>query len=344
MPACLIALGSNQGNRQETLDAAIGLLAEHPQIKILAKSAWRETSPIGGPAGQLPFLNGAAKLETLLGPHDLLRLLQQIENQLGRRREERWGPRTIDLDLLLYDEWTANEPSLVLPHPRMAWRRFVLEPAAEIAGSMRHPTIGWSVEQLLEHLNTAAPYLAVTGPIAAGKTQLARRLATSLSWRLIVERPDWKRLEVFYADTAAHAWEMELEFLEHRAELLAEKSLTASWTVSDFWFDQSAAFARSWLPSERWEEYERRYGEYHRTMPRPKLIVLLDAPAEELYSRVRRRGRECERPVAKESLERIRQEIRKQTALPDVGPVLCIDGGDSESAYAETLAAVQGME
>ncbi len=145
MPVCLIGLGSNEGNRQATLDAAVAELARQPQITIAAVSSWCETAPIGGPPQQARFLNGALRAETSLEPHALLSCLQRIENRLGRQRAERWGPRTIDLDLLLYDKLVLDTPSLVLPHPRMAWRRFVLKPAAEVAGAMLHPTIGWTV-------------------------------------------------------------------------------------------------------------------------------------------------------------------------------------------------------
>ena len=102
----------------------------------------------------------------------------------------------------------------------MAWRRFVLKPAAEVASAMLHPTIGWTVARLLEHLDTAPSYVAMTGPIAAGKTQLAERLAAALSARLIVERPNWEQLDAFYADPARQGWLTELEFSQQRASLL----------------------------------------------------------------------------------------------------------------------------
>ena len=191
MSICLVSLGSNEGNREEKLEAAAARLAAHPRIGLVARSSWRETAPIGGPPEQAAFLNGAVKLETSLPPHDLLGHLHEIENELGRRRAERWGPRPIDLDLLLYDELILTTPELVLPHPRMAWRRFVLEPAAEVAGSMIHPTIRWTLARLLAHLNESMPYVAITGPIAAGKTRLAERLAGEIAGRLISEQPDW---------------------------------------------------------------------------------------------------------------------------------------------------------
>ena len=308
-------------------------------------SAWRETAPIGGPPGQASFFNGALRAETSLGPHELLACLGQIENRLGRQRTDRWGPRTIDLDLLLYDELVLSTPTLVLPHPRMAWRRFVLEPAAEVAGAMLHPTIRWTIARLLTHLNSAPPYVAITGPIAAGKTQLAQRLAAAISARLLVEQPDWDLLDVFYANPAGHGWQTELEFLRQRARLLARRRvLTPNWTVSDFWFDQSAAFARAWLPAEQLPAYLDQYEQLRRDVVRPKLIVLLDAPAEELLARVRGRGRGCERRLTAEQLDRIRQAVREQAGRPELGPVLHAGGDDREAVFAEVLAAVRGME
>jgi 2-amino-4-hydroxy-6-hydroxymethyldihydropteridine diphosphokinase len=341
-------------------------LETHPAVTIIARSAWHETAPIGGPAGQENFLNGALVLQTALGPQELLAFLQQIEGQLGRQRTVRWGPRTIDLDLLLYDDLVLNTPSLVLPHPRLAVRRFVLEPAAEVAGKMLHPTIGWTVARLLAHLNTSARYVAVTGPIAAGKTHLAARLAAAISERLVVERPDWDRLAAFYADPAARGLETESEFLHQRARLLAREEKGDSprlceapfgpyrqmgtgpffqrWVVSDFWFDQSAAFARAWLSAEQLTAFLEEYECLRPTVAPPRLVVLLDSSPEELLSRLRRRGRPCERDLTAEQLDRIRRAVIQQTGRPDVGPVLHVANDDHEAVFAEVLAAVQGME
>jgi len=348
MPGCLIGLGSNQGNRRENLDRAVELLAGHPAMRLRAKSRWHETRPIGGPADQRPFLNGAALVETSLSAADLLGALQQIETELGRRRAERWGPRRIDLDLLLYGDLVLKTPSLVLPHPRMAWRRFVLEPAAEIAASMVHPPTGWTIGRLLEHLDTAASYVAITGSIGAGKTQLAEQLAERTSARLIRERVNAELLEAFYGDPPSRAWRTELEFLQQRARLLAADSPPWSdrtrLTVSDFWLGQSVAFARVWLPPERREAYRRHWERSQLGVVHPKLIVLLEAPGKRLLERILRRGRPYERDLTEQQLERIGRAIADEAAAPDRGPVLRIAADDADRVLEETVAAVASME
>ncbi|MDZ4818812.1 MAG: 2-amino-4-hydroxy-6-hydroxymethyldihydropteridine diphosphokinase [Planctomycetota bacterium] len=152
MTACLIALGSNLGNRADTLDRAVLMLRDTPDVRLLAVSQWHETEPVGGPAGQSAFLNGAAVIKTELSALSLLQLLQQVEDSLGRIRQEHWGPRTIDLDLLLYGDRQIDLPELKVPHPLMTTRRFVLEPAAEVAPEMIHPTNGLTISQLLQQL------------------------------------------------------------------------------------------------------------------------------------------------------------------------------------------------
>jgi 2-amino-4-hydroxy-6-hydroxymethyldihydropteridine diphosphokinase len=147
-----IALGSNLGDRHGTLEGAIAALAGTPGVVVLAVSSFYETAPVGGPPGQGMFLNAAAALETTLDPFGLLRALQKIEERFGRVRTVRWGERTLDLDLLLLGDQVVDTPELVIPHPRMAQRRFVLEPLAEIATDAVDPVTKRTIIDLLTDL------------------------------------------------------------------------------------------------------------------------------------------------------------------------------------------------
>jgi 2-amino-4-hydroxy-6-hydroxymethyldihydropteridine diphosphokinase len=150
-----IALGSNQGDRRDYLDRAIQALQEHPDIDVTQVSSYHETAPVGGPPGQPNFLNAAAELKTDLSARDLLNALLEVERSLGRVRRERHGPRTIDLDLLLYGSEVIQKPGLMVPHPAMHEREFVLKPLAEIAPRAVHPLMDASVQDLLQGLGGA---------------------------------------------------------------------------------------------------------------------------------------------------------------------------------------------
>jgi 2-amino-4-hydroxy-6-hydroxymethyldihydropteridine diphosphokinase len=128
-----IALGGNIGEVRLTLLRAIAMLAQKPIIRIVAISKLYQTGAVGGPSGQPDYLNTAVRVQTSLSAHDLLTRCQEIETVLGRVRNERWGPRTIDLDLLVYGDEVVDDDRLQLPHPRLADRLFVLAPLADIA-------------------------------------------------------------------------------------------------------------------------------------------------------------------------------------------------------------------
>ena len=151
MPVVYVGLGSNLGDREGTIRQALERLEADGRIEVLAVSSLRETDPVGY-LDQPRFLNGAAALRTELPARALLERLQDVERELGRDRSgPRFGPRTIDLDLLLYGSETVDEPGLEIPHPRLAERRFVLEPLAELNGSLEVPGRG-SVQALLAAL------------------------------------------------------------------------------------------------------------------------------------------------------------------------------------------------
>ncbi|MGL6097244.1 MAG: 2-amino-4-hydroxy-6-hydroxymethyldihydropteridine diphosphokinase [Fimbriiglobus sp.] len=147
-----IALGCNLGDRWATLHAAVRRLRADPGLRFLANSEWYETAPVGGPMGQGAYLNAAVAIETNLSPEHLLALLHRIEHQFGRVRTVNDGPRTLDLDLLLYGDRVIDTPTLTVPHPRMHERAFVLAPLADIAAQVVHPSLGKTIRELLAGL------------------------------------------------------------------------------------------------------------------------------------------------------------------------------------------------
>ena len=136
-----VGIGSNLGDREANLRSAIELLTAEDGIEVVAVSEVRETEPVG-PVDQGPFLNGVVQVETALPPVELLERLLSVESRLGRVRAERWGPRTIDLDLLLYGSETVDEPGLTVPHPRLHERRFALEPLLDLDPTLEIPELG----------------------------------------------------------------------------------------------------------------------------------------------------------------------------------------------------------
>ncbi|MGH7200576.1 MAG: 2-amino-4-hydroxy-6-hydroxymethyldihydropteridine diphosphokinase, partial [Planctomycetaceae bacterium] len=172
MPRCLIALGGNVGEVERTFDRALELLDDDPQLIVGRRSSLHRTAAVGD-ASSPSFLNAAAELRTALDPLSLLDRLQAVEQSLGRRREQRWGPRPLDLDLLFHGEAIIEHPRLRVPHPACWYRRFALDPLVEIAAEFVHPEKQLSIEALRSRLLPRPLPIALAGGDAERTAVLA---------------------------------------------------------------------------------------------------------------------------------------------------------------------------
>jgi 2-amino-4-hydroxy-6-hydroxymethyldihydropteridine diphosphokinase len=149
-----IALGSNRGDRRETINKALNMLGESgsDNITIVRVSTLIETAPLGGPAGQDNYLNAVAEILSQTSAEQLLGIMQSVEDRLGRTRPQKWASRTIDLDLILFGGRIIDKPHLKVPHPLMHQRSFVMVPLVEIAPDLIHPVLGQTMREILDSL------------------------------------------------------------------------------------------------------------------------------------------------------------------------------------------------
>ncbi len=345
MATCLIGLGSNEGDRAATLDAALARLDSALDVAVRARSDYVSTAPVGGPAGQGEYLNAVAVVETNRTPQALAEVLWEIERNLGRRRPKRWAPRPIDLDLLLYDSLMIETPSLIVPHPRMAFRRFVLVPACQVAADMVHPVVGWTLGRLLAHLDSAPDYVALAGLPGSGKTRLVKRLAEAGQAEALFDPLSAEDLAAWRTEPQIRSLAFHDMLLQRRTAALRHALSLPSrgqTLVSDFWLDQTLVYARLWIDGSEWDEFHGIWRAASCAELRPKLLVLLDRPVDQLPPIV-------DEPPAhgslssRESLEVWRQGLLAQTGLPGQGPVLHLDASDLEQCVAETAAAIDSI-
>lgn len=338
MSCCLVALGSNVGDRAEQLDRATRLLAGCPGIEVEAASSYHANRSVGGPAGQGDFLNAALSCKTSLSPEAFFQALRHIEDQLGRTRTVHWGPRTIDLDLLLYDTLIQESSALILPHPRMAFRRFVLTPAAEIAGQMIHAPTGWTVRQLLDRLDTAPNYLALTGGRTDFRLEIVRRVAARLGCQYISD-PAARDFESYAAgsgvgrDPTRH-----LEFLSGRLSVLDAstigfgRSTPDRFVISNFWIGESLALATVGRSVEESTRFDEAWKLVPDSYMKPKLLVFLVS------------GDKVSGESPEEGWSAFQRELRQIALRPKQAPTLLWPDLDPQSTADEIVAAILAMQ
>jgi 2-amino-4-hydroxy-6-hydroxymethyldihydropteridine diphosphokinase len=165
--SCYLSLGSNLGDRRLNLKTAIDLMSRHPEIRVCEVSPLYETQPVGY-VDQPDFLNLVVRIETTLLPENLLKFTRSTELVLGRQRDIRWGPRTIDIDILLIDQQVMDTAELTIPHPRMAERAFVMLPLADIAKDLVHPVTHKTVSDMAHLVEGKEGVILCRTPLASG--------------------------------------------------------------------------------------------------------------------------------------------------------------------------------
>ena len=357
MACCLIGCGSNQGARREQLDRAVELLGVMPGITMRAVSRHRETRPIGGPPDQAPFLNGACLIDTELGPHELLGVLAAVENTLHRDRTERWGPRTIDLDILLYDQLVLDNEivdgsALTVPHPRMTTRRFVLEPAVEIAPDLRHPLSRCTLADLLDNISQPHLHVAVVGVPGSGAAEVADAVADATLARLVrspAPLPWPGPCDPAEARSAPTAWLAALSACTMPLE-------ASTWpddphgTVTDYWLGSLLVAAEEALPPAALGPFSVVHAAATAATVAPHVAIMLRASPRALAARSageKTTGIDTAQADATADLlrlqDRLLARLRCGKQAGDHGPraVVVVAADDTSRAIDEAIAAVE---
>jgi 2-amino-4-hydroxy-6-hydroxymethyldihydropteridine diphosphokinase len=313
-----IGLGSNLGNSREKLVAALAALNEHASIETVQPSSFYQTRPLTGghtDAEQPIYLNAVARIHTVLSAHGLFDLLQEIEQQLGRERQQVWGPRTIDLDLLLYDDAIIKEPDLQVPHSQMHLRSFVLKGLCELAPNQMHPVLGRSISKLAARLNgqnywmdpEKPQLISIAGNIGVGKTTLAAGLAERLNAMFITEKYDENPyLADVYDGHTELALDSELFFLSSGASQLTKSRLKpGQYYLSDYVFDKARIYASAWLDGVDFQKYMKYYDSVKEGVSEPVLVIYLYDTLENCMERIHRRNRPYEQQIEPSFLEHL---------------------------------------
>lgn len=281
------------------------------------------------------FLNCAIWATTLLSPEALLDKILYIEQELGRVRsgEKGYSSRTIDIDLLFYEDLQIQEEHLVVPHPKLADRKFVLQPMAELNGQLLHPILQKNMIWMLAKTTDASEiqklakwlrnpiqdydrdgyrYIAIEGNIGAGKTSLATQIAGDFNAKLILERfMENPFLPKFYEEPGRYAFPLEMSFLADRYQQLVEDitqfDLFKELVVADYDVYKSMIFAKITLSEEEYTLYRKLFHMMHKELPRPDLYVYLHQTTDRLLENIQKRGRDFEKNIEGDYLQLINE-------------------------------------
>ncbi len=344
-----IGLGSNLGDRQQNIDKALKILAETDNIDFLRASEVIETVPLAGD-DQPSYLNSVAEIKTSLSAQQLHSKTLAIETGLGRTRNVKWSPRTIDLDILFFGDEVISQTSLTIPHPQLHLRSFVLKGLSELNPALEHPVMKVSIRELLSRLNgcdfvpdSARPKLiSIAGIIGVGKTTLAQRLASLLDGTLLLEPYDKNPfMPEVYAGKTDLALDSQLFFLTHRIEQLAPDVLQNQKTyITDYIFDKELIYANRQLNQIQLELYSRIYSSLFSKVAAPELVIYLTDTARNCLERIHRRNRRYEQALELSLLEALNGDYQRLFSQWKTSPVIRIDASKldyEDGSYFEHL-------
>ena len=323
-----LSLGSNQGRKLNNLQEAIYEIAEsigaiHKISSVYKTDSW-------GFKGD-DFYNICIAVSTYLPPEELLKNILNIETKLGRKREQnnKYTNRKIDIDILLFDDEIVFSKNIIIPHPRMLERKFVLVPLAEIAGNTLHPiekktlticlnnTIDTSeIHKISSKLQRPIPliekynYVAIEGNIGSGKTSLSNLMSDEFNAKIVLERfADNPFLPKFYEDQERFAFPLEMSFLADRYQQLtddlAQFDLFKNFIVSDYYIFKSLIFAQVTLQKEEYALYRKMFDIMYKEISKPDLYIYLYQNTDRLLENIKKRGRIYEQNIEASYLQKI---------------------------------------
>ena len=322
-----LSLGSNQGRKLNNLQEAIYEIAEsigaiHKISSVYKTDSW-------GFKGDV-FYNICIAVSTYLPPEELLKNILNIETKLGRKREQnnKYTNRKIDIDILLFDDEIVFSKNIIIPHPRMLDRKFVLVPLAEIAGNTLHPiekktlniclnnTIDTSeIHKISSKLQRPIPliekynYVAIEGNIGSGKTSLSNLMSDEFNAKIVLERfADNPFLPKFYEDQERFAFPLEMSFLADRYQQLtddlAQFDLFKNFIVSDYYIFKSLIFAQVTLQKEEYALYRKMFDIMYKEISKPDLYIYLYQNTDRLLENIKKRGRIYEQNIEASSFRK----------------------------------------
>ena len=365
-----LGLGSNMGHRLNNLQKALLIIKDQlgdiDQISSVYESkAW-------GFEGD-DFLNLCVAIRTHRSPKELMERILMIEEAMGRKRIQDVGfaSRTIDIDILYYGTEIVENDVITLPHPEMQKRRFVLRPLSDIAPQFYHPILQKDTRNLLQEcpdkndvtkvypplypdrisLFSSAQFLAIEGNIGAGKTSLAKKIASDFNAKVVLERfADNPFLPKFYKDPARYAFPLEMSFLADRYQQFTDDTsqfdLFKNFMVSDYDVYKSLIFAQITLQKDEFSLYRKIFNSMYSNVNKPDLYIYLYQNTERLLENIKKRGRSYEQEIAPDYLDKINQGYSdfikavqgQRTAIIDIS---ALDFVSKEEDYFTVLNEIQ---